>query len=143
MPVLRGHDNFNVHPLEGFARTDKAAGYRHDLAYVARDGEGDEVCAAGAAVGRIEGDPSRARDVDFRPGVSRAWAGRPNSILIGVVEVAGNDPRAEAEATCGFGEQYCKIPARAPAAGERLSAFNFAALIADPSRSRGLRRRRI
>ena len=62
---------------------------------------------------------------------------RSHESLIGIVEVAGDDPRAEAQTARRFDEQHGEIPAGAPAAIQslvrRLRAFILAALIADPS----------
>jgi hypothetical protein len=45
------------------------ADHRCCLPDVTRDGDGDQVEAADTAVRRIEGNPARARHIDFRPGM--------------------------------------------------------------------------
>src|SRR5205807_10478486 len=89
-------------------------------------------------IGWIKGDPAGAWQIDFRPGMGRARACRTRAVLVLIVEIAGDDPRPEAETAGRFGKQDRKIPACPPAAverlGRRLGALNLTALIGDQLR---------
>src|ERR1700730_5181059 len=67
------------------------------LSDVARDGDGDQIEAADTAVRWIEGDPARARHIDFRPGMSRPRIFGPHNVLIRIVKIAGDDPCPETD----------------------------------------------
>ncbi len=71
---------------------------------IACDRDGDQVEAADAAVGRIEGDPAGARHIDLRPGMGRPRACRTRAVLVRIVEIAGDDPRPETETASRFGK---------------------------------------
>src|ERR1700730_17790935 len=108
---------------------------------VARDGDGDQIEAADTAVRWIEGDPARARHIDFRPGMSRPRIFGPHNVLIRIVKIAGDDPCPETDTARRFNEEDREIPAGSPAAiqslGRRLGALVLPALIADPSSDAG------
>src|SRR3954453_16714728 len=61
---LRGDGDFDGHAFERVSWPAKAAHHRQRLADVTRNSDGDEVRAAHTPVGRIEGDPASARQVD-------------------------------------------------------------------------------
>ncbi len=71
------HADLHAQPFQGIPPAGKGAGDRHDLPDVARDGDGNEVRAAQAQVGRVDGDPAGARQIDLSPGMRRARAFRP------------------------------------------------------------------
>ena len=87
---------------------------------VAHDGDRDQVCAADAAVRRIEGDPARPRHIDLCPGVGRAGADSSEASRTGILEIPRDDPCPEPQAARSVGEEHRKVPARPPAATERL-----------------------
>src|SRR5205085_9314986 len=107
--------DLDPHPLESTGHPDETPGDRHYLANVAGDGDWDQVEPAHAAVGRIEGDPARARNIDFGPGVGRSRTFRPDLILVRVVQIAGDDPRPEPQAARRLDKENCEISAGAPA----------------------------
>jgi len=113
-PFRGAHRYGHLHSAAGRGRTDKTAGDRRGLADVARHGDRNEVEPADAAIGRIEHDPTGAGHVDLGPGVGRAAAGGPEGVQVGVVQIAGHDPRAEPQASDGIDEQHREIAARAP-----------------------------
>jgi len=57
------------HPDTGIGNPDETASHRHCLPDVARDGDGDQIEAADAAVRRIERNPACAWHIDLRPGM--------------------------------------------------------------------------
>src|SRR3954467_2847100 len=99
-----------------------AARDRDDLVNVARDGDPDQVVAAHGAVGRIEREPTGTGYVDFGPGVGRTRQLGPGRVDVARrhVEISRPQPTTEAEAARGFGQQLGEVPARAPAAAQRL-----------------------
>ena len=71
---------------------------RDRLVRIARHRDADEVAGADDAVGRIEFDPARVRQIDLHPGMGRAAA-----VMIAIlravagIEIAGDEARGEAE----------------------------------------------
>jgi hypothetical protein len=57
----------------------------------------DQVESADAAVGRIKRDPARAGHIEFCPGMGRPRIARSHALLLGIVEIAGDDPRTKSE----------------------------------------------
>lgn len=64
------------HSERGVEGSHEAAGDRGTLEYVLRDRQRDQIGAPDTAIGRVKGDPARARNEDFGPGVGRAGADR-------------------------------------------------------------------
>lgn len=88
----RLHQNRNLHPQEVVRIADVPAADRHDLTVAATDSHWDQVGRADALVGRIERDPTRARQIDFRPGV-----GGPAIVAarVGIEQVARDSKQAQ------------------------------------------------
>src|ERR1700733_3395251 len=97
--------------------------------------------AADAAISRIESDPACARDKNLCPSVGRSCITRSEALLIGIVEIARDDTRAEPKAAHRVRKEHREIPTRSPSAiqslGWRLSTLVVPALIADPARDAG------
>jgi len=72
--------------------TQEAAADWRSLPDIASDGDRHEIEAADAAIGRIEGDPASARQVDFGPGVGGTCTGGADERLCRVVEITRADP---------------------------------------------------
>ena len=88
--------------------------------------------------GRIEADPAGAGKIDFGPGVQvgevMVGPGRPvegDEIGLELDEIAGHEPRREAEVAQDLDQEPARIPARARAALERLFRALHAGLHAD------------
>ena len=65
-------------PCRGRRRpTDERPPQRQALRRIPCHRDADEIAVADDAVGRIEIDPSRARQIDLQPGMGRAAAERP------------------------------------------------------------------
>ena len=109
-----------VMPMQRVGFADEASGDRDGLPYVPGDRDRDQVCAADAAVRRIEGDPVCPRHIDLRPGMGRAGADSSEAGRTGVLEIPRDDPCPEPQAARSVGEEHRKVPARPPAAIERL-----------------------
>ena len=94
---LRRDLDFHRHAQKGVRGADEAAGHRHRLTDVAPHRHGNQIEAADAAVGGIEGDPAGAGHENFRPGVRGARSGRPVAHRGSDKEIAGDDARAKAQ----------------------------------------------
>src|SRR6185312_4046751 len=71
--VADRHDiDVDVHADKRVGRAEIGAVQRHGLARIARHRHPDQVAGADDAVGRIELDPARARQIGLHPGVGRA-----------------------------------------------------------------------
>ena len=95
-------------------------GYRHCLPDVARDGDGDQIKAANAAVGWIESDPTRAGHINLRPGMGRPQVTRTSDLLIRIIEIARDHPRPESQTARRFNEKDREIPTGSLAAVQSL-----------------------
>src|ERR1700730_8198348 len=86
------------------------AGDRDRLTRVAGDGDPDQIAIADDAVGRIELDPARTREVHPDPRVSGAAADPPAFVDI---EIAGDEMCGEPERAHSFHHQHREIAAAA------------------------------
>ena len=104
---LRDADLYG-HSEQGVECADEAADDGGRLTDLPHDSDRDQVGAADAAIGRVEGDPARARYEDFGPRVGRAGTERPSRRGM---EVPRHDPSAEAETACRLGEEHGEVAA--------------------------------
>src|ERR1700761_1294784 len=107
----RRHGNRHVHVQKSIGRAVEIAGYGRALCDVAADCDRNEVSPPDATVGRIEGDPSCTWYEHFCPSMGRPGVCRSEQIPVRVVEIARDEPGAEAKLSRGFDEQYRKVPA--------------------------------
>src|SRR5512134_2080564 len=130
--------NFHRHAHKCVCHPHETDRNRHDLCDVASDGDGDQVEATNAAVGRIEGDPAGAGHVNLCPGMSRAGTGRSHDAAAWIEKITGDNSRAEPEAACRFRKENSEVPAGSPSTVQgperRLRALIVTALIRYPSR---------
>ena len=113
----------------------KAAGNRRDLRDAAPDGHRNQIEAANASIGRIEGNPAGPRQIDFHPSMGRPDIVGSDRRTFRIEKIARRDPGTKSQATRRFRKQHRKIPARSPAAIECLQGplcpLFLAALIGD------------
>ena len=69
-----GHLDGDLHAQFVAGSAEIGAGQRRRLGRIARDRDPDEILAADEPIGRVELDPSRARQIDLAPGVRRPAA---------------------------------------------------------------------
>src|SRR5271166_358261 len=102
--LMLRHPDSHFHPEFVFKISKKRASQRRRLSWIARDRHADKVAPANQAIGRIEFDPARARQINLAPGVRRA---APNPQILSVViarhiDVARDEARGDAERAGGF-----------------------------------------
>ena len=111
----------------GIGEADVAAGDRRGVAIMGGRGERDVALAGQEARGRIETDPARAGQIDFRPGMQVGevvvGARRPverDEIGLELDEIAGNEAGGKAEMAEDLDEKPARVAARARGQPERL-----------------------
>src|SRR5690242_12680562 len=113
------HRYVDLHAKIVGALTRERAADRDRLGGVARHRDADQVLAGDQRVGRVELDPSGARQVDVGPGMGAAGAlHAPTKRRI--VEIAGDEARAEAERARRLDEQKSEVAAGAALALDRV-----------------------
>src|SRR6266481_7968896 len=108
--ALGGDLDLDGHAQRIGGKAGPGAGDRHRLARVAGDGDADQIVVADDAVGRIELDPARTREVHPDPRVSGAAADPPAFVDI---EIAGYEMCSEPERAHSFHHQHREIAAAA------------------------------
>src|SRR5581483_8791515 len=73
----------------------------------------DEIAAADDAVGRVELDPARARQIDLNPGMGRAGAGIAVRGIRGNEQIAGYKAGGDAEPAQRLDHEQGKVAAGA------------------------------
>lgn len=63
------------------------------MTYIAGNSYGDEVARFHAAVGWVEGDPARTRNMDLDPGMSESEVRRAGAVVNRIKKIAGNETR--------------------------------------------------
>src|SRR3954452_806548 len=117
------HRPFTLHADElASPRPRERAADRHRLRGIARDRDADQVFPRDQRIGRIELDPAGAGQIDLGPSVSRARAlhGLTVAVERGIVEIAGDETRAEAERARRLDEQQRVVAAGPALALQRL-----------------------
>src|SRR5262249_39215958 len=89
--------DIDLHLAEGVGHAEIDPMQRDRLTRIARHRDADQVAAADDAVGRIELDPARARQVDLHPGVSRSAPAMSREAIVRRAQVTRDKPRSNAE----------------------------------------------
>ena len=120
----------DLHADEGVGRAEIGAVQRDRLARIARHRHTDEVAGADDAVGRIELDPARARQIDLHPGMRRAAADIAMRAVAGNEEIAGDETRGDAEPPQRLDHEQRIVAAGAGPGLQRIERMLGALLVA-------------
>src|SRR3954470_9660746 len=113
-PRLHCNDaDADVHADIGVGRAEKCAVQRDRLARVAGHSDPHEVARAEYAVGRVELDPARARQIHLYPGVGRAAARIAVRTIAGHEQISGHETRGDSEPPERLNHEQRVVPARA------------------------------
>src|SRR5271166_3111473 len=114
------HLDGDIHAQYIFQAAEVRPGQRRGLIGNAPHRDADEVLAADQAIGRVELDPSGARQIHLAPGVRRSTAEARRLVLAARhVYVAGDESSSYAEGADGLHHQHREVAAAAAAAVER------------------------
>ena len=119
--------NVHVHSNaeRGIRGSLEAAGDRCGVLRIARDGDGDVLRAGHHAAGRVKALPTRAGQIDFRPGMGRRTTGLGRFAL----HVAAGEARGQSPRTAGLQQERGEVAARPAAFFQRLRRGLHARLI--------------
>ena len=119
--VLFDDAHLDLHAAERRGRTDERAPQRQRVPLVPRHRHANQVAIPDDAVGGIEVDPARSRQVRLHPGMRRSAADRGVARSPRHEDVAADEARGEAERSNGLHHEHREVPAAAAAAPQRLA----------------------
>src|SRR6266481_2414020 len=129
-PFVGGDDiDVHLHADEGVGRPEIGAMQRDRLARIAGDCDANEVAGTDDAVGRIELDPTVARQIDLHPGMGRAAADMAIAI-VGHEQIAGDEARGDAETPQCLDHEQRIVAAGAGSGLQRIERMLCALLVA-------------
>ena len=107
-PVLQGNQlQAALHFCRHTIAMIKTSAYRRDVRWPQSNSRSNEIIIAKDAVGRVQSDPTSARQKNFRPRMQRTF--RAANFFVRLMQIPGNDSRRQASLPQNFRQQHRRV----------------------------------